>query len=239
MVLSGWQATILVIDDEPDMREMMARYLLGMGHLVILAESAEEGLTQLPFYTFNVAFLDQNLPGMEGLVLGEYLQKNNPQIEIALVTGDASPRIGRLCDEHQITLIEKPFDVDELAQRVEAAREKQAKESDDLSPLPPTPNAPLNDHLLDLSVAFDMPNIPSRIEHLLARRIRESLDRMTLGHHLSPHDRSVAYAGLISALVLGVRLPKSKLGETLYVRYDRLMVSAGCVPAFDAITQAQ
>jgi CheY-like chemotaxis protein len=232
MAVTGWQATILVIDDDPEMRELMARYLLGLGHLVVLAESAEEGLAQLPLYTFNVAFLDQHLPGMEGLVLGEYLQKNNPQIEIALVTGDASPRVGRLCREHQITLIEKPFDVDELRVRIEAAATREMKKHSDGSELVLSPHAPLVDHLQDLGGVFDMPNMPDRIQERLYHRIRESIDRMTLGHHLSPHDRSVAYAGLVSALVLGLRLPKSKSGESLYARYDRLMKDAGCDQAF-------
>ena len=78
---------ILVIDDDPSMCEILSALFLSEGYLVITADSAEKGLEQLPFYTFDVAFIDQYLPGMEGLVFGEYLGKNNPEMEIVLITG--------------------------------------------------------------------------------------------------------------------------------------------------------
>ena len=42
------------------------------GHQAVPVASAEEGLELLPIWTFQVAFIDQRLPGMEGLVLGQY-----------------------------------------------------------------------------------------------------------------------------------------------------------------------
>ena len=226
---------ILVIDDDPEMRQLFAEYLLAEGHQVILAESAEEGLSQLPFYTFDVAFLDHNLPGMEGLVLGEYLQKNNPEMAISLVTGDCSDRLKRLCSQADIGYIEKPFEWSELsvvieAQRVAALRRKKipidgryAFEVD------------LSAVVSDLSGAFDMPSMPQRIQDKLVRKIRESLDRMALQRQLSEHDRSLAYSGLMSALVLNLRLPKERDGLTLYERYDQLVEQAGGRREFDRL----
>ena len=86
---------ILVIDDEPELRNLFARILNGEQHQVVLAESAEEGLQLLPHWTFHIAFVDHNLPGMEGLVLGEYLRRNNPDMSIVMMTGSEDPRIER------------------------------------------------------------------------------------------------------------------------------------------------
>ena len=226
------QLHILVIDDDADMRELLAHVLLGYGHQVILAESAEEGLSQLPFYTFDVALLDQNLPGMEGLVLGEYLQKNNPEMSIALVTGESSDRLKRLCANRDIRFIEKPFDVDQILDVVASYRSRRRAQEVDESP---HFDLNLDRYLAGLPDAFQMPNLPQRVQDTLARRIRESLDRMELSRQVSEHDRAVAYAGLVAALVLGLRLPKLKDGSTLFARYDRLMTAHGCRRAFDDV----
>src|SRR5262245_55407191 len=101
---------ILVIDDEEEMRNLMLEVLVPRGHQAFAVASAEEGLELLPYHTFDLAFLDQNLPGMEGLVMGEYLRKNNPRMRIALVTGSEDPRLEKLGAEHRIDVIRKPFE---------------------------------------------------------------------------------------------------------------------------------
>ena len=79
---------VLVVDDDVAMRELVCNIVTREGHRPFPAESAEAGLQMLPMYTFQVAFLDQRLPGMEGLLLGEYLRTNNPEMLIALVTAE-------------------------------------------------------------------------------------------------------------------------------------------------------
>ena len=108
------QLHILVIDDDEDMRQLLTEVLLPDQHQVYAAGSAEEGLQLLPYTTFDVAFLDQNLPGMEGLVLGEFLRKNNSQMTVALVTGNDDPRLPKLGDQAGIRVIAKPFEVREI-----------------------------------------------------------------------------------------------------------------------------
>ena len=105
------QLHVLVIDDDEDVRQLLVEILLPDEHQIFAVGSAEEGLQLLPYHTFHVAFLDQNLPGMEGLVLGEFLQKNNPDMKVALVTGNDDPRLPRLGEKLGIKFIAKPFEV--------------------------------------------------------------------------------------------------------------------------------
>ncbi|MEO8179468.1 MAG: response regulator, partial [Deltaproteobacteria bacterium] len=77
---------ILVIDDDADLRQMFERLFNGEQHQVVLSASAEEGLQLLPHWTFHIAFVDHRLPGMDGLVLGEYLRRNNPDMSIVMMT---------------------------------------------------------------------------------------------------------------------------------------------------------
>ena len=68
---------------------------------------------------------------MEGLVLGEYLRRNNPDMTIALVTAEGDVRLERKSRDLSITYIRKPFKVADilgvLADCVEAAREREAR----------------------------------------------------------------------------------------------------------------
>jgi len=224
---------VLVIDDDPDMRELMSRVILAEGHQVIAVDSAEHGLEQLPYYTFEVAFLDHHLPGMEGLVLGEYLRHNNPHMQVALVTGGADDRIRRMVAELGIHLIEKPFDIEQIVDvvalylRLEAARVGAARASTAAGWA-----VDVAGHLDVLSEYFGAPNVPRRLEDLIARKVRFALDRLRYGPDGSELDRAAAYAGILAARVLGVDIGRHKDGRHLHEVYDALMRERDREPAF-------
>ena len=121
----------LVIDDDPGISELIARILLKEDIQVVVAASAEEGLEQLPHFVFDLACLDHTLPGMEGLVLGEYLRRNNPDMQVALVTGEDPAALEELTRSQGIVLIPKPFEVSEildLVSRLQRSRKATKKE---------------------------------------------------------------------------------------------------------------
>jgi len=227
--------TVLVIDDDPELRAMVQAVVLGEGHQALAVGSAEAGLELLPLNTFDVAFLDQRLPGMEGLVLGEYLHKNNPDMEIALVTGDPDERLVRVAASNGLTVITKPFEAEQLVQVLETAVKRQvgaeqatkAAYGDGDGPIDLVPCFP------HLPALFALPSVPQRLEDLLARRIRESLETLQLHDPRDEKARAMAYSGLVTAQVLGVKLPRTKSGTSYAEWYDTLMRASGRPPAFD------
>lgn len=221
---------ILVIDDDPDMRDLITRILLPDGHQVFSVESAEEGLGLLPYTTFQIAFVDQNLPGMEGLVFGEYLRKNNPFLKIALVTGSDETHIDRTASAHGIHVIRKPFHVAEILDLVTAFRaEAEARRVARLDHVDPDYHVPLADHLDALSDVFALPKVPTRIEERITRTVRDSLASLRTVSRYNERDRAVAYAGLVALRVLGIKPPKIN-GRTLFEEYDALMAEHGREP---------
>jgi CheY-like chemotaxis protein len=218
----------LVIDDDPEMCRLLTRILLAEGHQCVTAGSAEEGLAQLPFYTFDVAFLDQRLPGIQGLVFGEYLRENNPEMTVTLVTAESDERLDRVAAAHGIAVIEKPFEVDAILKVVErhragvAARREQAAAEGDPAFAPP-----VAEHLDALDAFFHPPGVPQRLQDLLDARIRDALHGARGGAPGHQGDRVAAFAGLLAARVLGVRLPHLRDGHSLYDEYDDLMVQQG------------
>ncbi|MEQ9502965.1 MAG: response regulator [Deltaproteobacteria bacterium] len=221
---------ILVIDDDPDMRDLLTQVLLPGGHQIFSVESAEEGLELLPYTTFQIAFLDQNLPGMEGLVFGEYLRKNNPFLKIALVTGSEETHIDRTASALDIRVIRKPFQVSEILDLVTAFRSEAAeRRAQRLAHTDPEYHVPMARHLAELSDVFALPNIPTRIEERIIRTVRDSLASLRTVSRYNERDRAVAYAGLVTMNVLGIKAPKIN-GRTLLEEYDALMEEHGREP---------
>lgn len=230
--------TVLVIDDDPDLRKLVQAVVLAEGHQAIAVGSAEAGLEQLPFNSFDVAFIDQRLPGMDGSVLGEYLHRGNPDMEVVIVTGDHDARLLRMCAAMGVKVILKPFDVEQIIAVLDEAVARQAalqqaaeaaRHQGNGAATGPVELAHAFPHLPEL---FALPGVPRRLEDLLARRVREALERLQLGDRRDENARAVAYCGIIAAQVLGLKLPRTRSGHALSEWFDALMREAGRPPAF-------
>ncbi len=229
------ELTILVIDDDEAMRELFVQMLSLDGHQVIPVASAEEGLEQLPYFTFQVAFLDQNLPGMEGLVLGEYLRKNNPHMQIALVTGESDPRLERVSRRHDIVFIPKPFDVADIREVVATClRKAAARQAERAKHQDPDYELDLAPHHEALAKVYNLAGVSQRIEDKLVWTIRTSLSNLRSVSRYNERDRAIALSGLVTAQVLGVNLPKDPGGQTLFEVYDEAMIEHHRRPAFSS-----
>ncbi len=227
---------VLVIDDDDEFRDLVSGYILDIGHQAVSTGSAEAGLELLPYQTFDVALLDHRLPHMEGLVLGEYLHRNNPQMEVALMTGDPDPRIGKLAAASGLELLRKPFDLEAidliLARAIERERRRREAETPAVADALRGGPLDLTRHYHALREAFAAPAIPHRVEELLARRVREALEAIRYRDGFDERARAIAYAGILAAEVLGVKLPTPKHHASMAEWYDALMVAAGRPPAF-------
>ncbi len=221
------QLNVLVVDDSPEMRDLLVAIVHREGHQAVAVESAERALELLPMWTFQVAFLDHNLPGMEGLLLGEYLRRSNPSMLIALVTGEEDPRLPRRSRELSVTFIAKPFDNSDIHRVLETytevakeRAERRASSVDDFEP-------PIGRFAAELPDSFGIPKVPGRITERLVDTLKRSLANLRSVSRYNERDRVVALSGLLAARVLDVDLPRTSAGLTLYEEYDRLMQTHG------------
>lgn len=228
MVHDTEQLNVLVIDDDEQMRALLVDIVTSRGHQALPAGSAEEGMALLPLWTFQVAFLDQGLPGMEGLVLGEFLRKNNPDMTIALVTGEDEPRIERVARGLSITFIAKPFEVRQIQAVLDEALSnahvrsvrRQRQEDADFAP-------PFSRFCAEVEGCYGMPHLPERIAERLTGTIKKKLSDLRSVGRYTERDRVLALSGLLAAKVLGIDLPKTHSGATLYEEYDDIMRQQG------------
>ncbi len=231
---------ILVIDDDEDMRHFLTDILFSHGHQVMSVGSAEEGLELLPVTTFQIAFLDQNLPGMEGLVLGEFLRKNNPHMKIALVTGSEDRRLDRIGESHDIEVIRKPFEVSQILDLITAFRtDAEARHVERQKRADPQYLLPLASFLADLPATFDIPNLPKRVEERLVATVRDALVELRSVSRYNERARAIAFSGLLALQVLGVKPPKGGSGKTLIEEYDALMRTHGRKPDFSVDRESE
>jgi DNA-binding NtrC family response regulator len=82
--------SILVIDDEEIMREILETLLRGEGYSVRLASSGEEGLELARNVPFDAAIIDVMMPGMDGMQTLEALKKLDEELAVIMVTAYAS-----------------------------------------------------------------------------------------------------------------------------------------------------
>lgn len=79
--------SILVVDDDERVCEVVAEYLVGDGHEVTIATSGNEALAQVEGETFDVVFLDRAMPQMSGDEAAELIKRSRPQLPIIMLTG--------------------------------------------------------------------------------------------------------------------------------------------------------
>jgi len=115
------KATILIVDDEPDVREVLEEYFVAHGYAVVGAESAGEAREMAAKHPVDVALVDINMPGEDGLSLARHLRERYAKVAIVMLTsaGTVVDRIVGLemgADDY----VPKPFDPRELAARVKS-----------------------------------------------------------------------------------------------------------------------
>ncbi|CAM5489687.1 two-component system torCAD operon response regulator TorR [Aquamicrobium terrae] len=111
------RARILIVEDEPDLREAVAEYLGANGYDVSAAENAAMARPLLETQSFHLAILDIAMPGEDGLSLGRWLRgRMQTGIIYATAAGTALDRIVGLelgADDYVV----KPYELRELLAR--------------------------------------------------------------------------------------------------------------------------
>lgn len=89
---------ILVVDDEPDLREMLYELLLDEGYTCLLASSPSEAIQQInncESQNSNIDLIvsDINMPGGSGVDLLKTIRKSNNEAPILFLSGDSADEI--------------------------------------------------------------------------------------------------------------------------------------------------
>jgi signal transduction histidine kinase len=81
---------ILIIEDEPEVRESYVDMFEFLGYQIDTAENGMDGLNKLKKQTYHIVFTDLNMPVMDGLQTLRIIKKNYPDTEVIVITGFAT-----------------------------------------------------------------------------------------------------------------------------------------------------
>ncbi len=116
MIASAKELTILLVDDEEDVREVLEMSLVDMGYTVHTAESGLEAMQLFSRTTPPIVLTDIKMPGMDGIELLQTLKRENPDIEVVMITGHGDMDLAIKSLKYEATdFITKPVNVDALA----------------------------------------------------------------------------------------------------------------------------
>ena len=111
-------ASILVVDDEPDMCWALENILRPSGWVVTSTTQGTKALELLTANDYKLVFVDAKLPDLDGLELAAYIRRRNPETTIVLISGyfyQEDPAIADGLANHLFYgFIAKPFNLDKV-----------------------------------------------------------------------------------------------------------------------------
>jgi two-component system response regulator AtoC len=121
------QFRVLVIDDDPGVRDYMEALVSRQGYEVVAVADGEQALLSLETSQPDLVTLDVVLPGMDGLETLSELKKRLPEVPVVMLSGHGQARnIVEAMRLGASDFLRKPFEVEELELAFQKALEKRA-----------------------------------------------------------------------------------------------------------------
>ena len=116
---------LLLVDDEPDFKEVMLKHLSRKGIRLSVAECCLDALDLLDTTPADVVIMDMHMPEVNGIQCLRQVKERWPLTEVIILTGHASVQSGiEGMQSGAFDYCIKPIDVRELLEKVELAAQK-------------------------------------------------------------------------------------------------------------------
>ena len=121
--------SILVVDDDQEVRGLLVESLTRSGYKVRYATSAEDAISRIRRDAFDLVLSDVKLPGMDGIALSRILTGLYPHLPVVLLTGYAEVTLAREAIQHGASdFLTKPIQLETLSIIVERNLERRKQE---------------------------------------------------------------------------------------------------------------
>jgi two-component system response regulator PhoP len=180
---------LLLVEDEPALREQLADRLRQDGYAIDTAADGEEGLFYASEYPIDLAIIDLGLPKLSGIELIQRLRKQGKDVPVLILTArnkwqDKVEGLESGADDY----LAKPFHYEELAARVKALIRRAAGQAD---PVITVGSVTLNSVTQDVSQNGEMLELTAyeyRLLHYLMLNAGKVISKMELTDHLYEED---------------------------------------------------
>ncbi|MFD3698451.1 response regulator transcription factor [Streptomyces sp. NPDC058646] len=218
----GDQQRVLVVDDEPAVREALRRSLAFEGYAVQTAVDGLDALDKAASYTPGLIVLDIQMPRMDGLTAARRLRAAGSVTPILMLTardtvGDRVTGLDAGADDYLV----KPFELDELFARVRALLRRSSYASPQTGADAPEDVLSFGDLRMDLA---------TREVSRAGRAVELTRTEFTLLEMFLAHPRQVLTREQILKTVWGFDFEPSSNSLDVYVMYLRRKTEAGGEP---------
>ena len=118
------QATILLVDDDSDLLQLLSFRLQTAGYQVVAVDSGEKAMDQLAVIHPHLVITDLRMSGMDGIAVLEEIRRNNPALPVIILTAHGSiPDAMKAAQSGVFSFLTKPFSSKELLATVQRALE--------------------------------------------------------------------------------------------------------------------
>ena len=115
--------SVLIVDDEPAVRDLMARWVASLGMRPHTAGSADEALATLRQSHYDLAVIDVMMPGHDGLWLATRMRRDHPHTAVVIATAYTELLDGNAQESPIADFLIKPFQRDRFALAVDRGRQ--------------------------------------------------------------------------------------------------------------------
>ncbi|WP_262704456.1 MULTISPECIES: response regulator transcription factor [Streptomyces] len=215
-------ARILIVDDEPAVREALQRSLVFEGYATETAVDGLDALGKVGSYDPELIVLDVLMPRMDGLTAARRLRATGVTLPILMLTardtvGDRVTGLDAGADDYLV----KPFELDELLARIRALLRRSSYAAQQGAALPEGDVLAFGDLRMDLT---------TREVARGARRVELTRTEFTLLEMFLAHPRQVLTREQILKAVWGFDFEPSSNSLDVYVMYLRRKTEAGGEP---------
>ena len=141
--MSEKTATVLVVDDEPNLRRVLTAVLEREGHRILVADSGRDAVRKAKAEPrLDLLVTDYLMPDLNGLEVLEAVRKHHPGLRALLISGHGTVRSAvEAMRLGAFDFLTKPFDVDQVRDTVSRALAAPPGTSADSEPIAPAPIA--------------------------------------------------------------------------------------------------
>lgn len=123
-VVNGIGSKVLVVDDEPHMRETLAEILKDKGYQVLLAASGEDAIDVCERETPRIVLMDVRMPGMDGVEAFRRIRRHQEGMRVILMSAYSMDALKEAAlEEGAIAFLPKPLDLERVVNLISEARD--------------------------------------------------------------------------------------------------------------------
>ena len=204
---------ILIVEDEPDLRQSLAQALREEGYAVDTADNGDDGLFNAEETDYDAIVLDVMLPGLDGWEILQRLRRKKKTPVLMLTARDQMRDRVKGLDTGADDYVVKPFDLPELFARLRALIRRSAHQSSNLIEIGDVMIDTAARHVFFKARLMEVTAREYSLVEFLARHRGEVVTRTQLYEHLFDENES-SLSNLLDVHVSNVR---KKLGAEFIV----------------------